>query len=232
MITAAAVFLVAGAFAQQQAPQPAQEKPAETKAPAAQPPAEAKPEEGAQPAGADPMKMAAPHQTRNKNVPPSAVDNTAYLLGPEDQIAVFVYQGPEFSGQHMIRPDGKITINLIGDVQASGLSPEGLADAISEKLKTYVNDPDVTVSVLAVNSKKYSINGEVNKPGAYPLVVPTRVFQALVNAGGFRDFANQKKITIIHEDGTRNFFNYKEVLNGKKLEQNILVRPGDIIVVK
>ncbi|MBS1858938.1 MAG: polysaccharide biosynthesis/export family protein [Acidobacteria bacterium] len=228
----AAVFVVAGAAAQQQAAPPAQQAPAETKAPEAQPPEAAKPAQGTQPTGADPVKMAAPHQTRNKNVPPSAVDNSGYILGPEDQIAVFVFQGPEFSSQHMIRPDGKITINLIGDVQAAGLSPEALANAISEKLKTYVNDPDVTVSVLAVKSKKYSINGEVNKPGEYPLVVPTRVFQALVNAGGFRDFANQKKITIIHEDGTRNFFNYKEVLNGKKLEQNILVRPGDIIVVK
>ena len=152
--------------------------------------------------------------------------------GPEDQIAVFVYQGVEFTGQHMIRPDGKITINLIGDVQASGLTPENLAKSIRDKVKEYVNDPDVTVSVLAVKSKKYSINGEVNKPGEYPLVVPTRVFQALVNAGGFRDFANQKKITIIHEDGTRDMFNYKDVLKGKKLEQNIWLKPGDIIVVK
>jgi len=120
----------------------------------------------------------------------------------------------------------------VGDVQASGTTPENLAKSIKEKLKTYVNDPDVTVSVLAVKSKKYLINGEVNKPGEYPLVVPTRVFQALVNAGGFKDFANQKKITIIHDDNTRDFFNYKDVLSGKKLEQNIWLRHGDIIVVK
>lgn len=228
MISAVAVFLVYGAFAQQDAPAPAQQTPAETKAPAKADAGQA----GGAPPAADPAAMAAPHATRNRNVPPSAVNNSAYILGPEDQIAVFVYQGPEFTGQHMIRPDGKITINLIGDVQASGLSPEALANAIGERLKTYVNDPDVTVSVLAVKSKRYSINGEVNKPGEYPLVVPTKVFQALVNAGGFRDFANQKKITVIHEDGTRSLFNYKEVLAGKKLEQNILIRPGDIIVVK
>jgi len=178
------------------------------------------------------MTMAAPNKPGGKTPPKSAVDDSAYVLGPEDQISVFVYQGTEFTGQHMIRPDGKITVNLVGDVQAAGLTPENLAKSIRERVKTFVNDPDVTVSVLAVKSKKYLINGEVNKPGEYPLVVPTRVFQALVNAGGFKDFANQKKITIIHENNKRDYFNYKDVLKGKKLEQNIWLQPGDIIVVK
>lgn len=209
---------------------PAQQDPPPTK------PAEAQPagppaKTAATPGAADPNKMATPNPA-GKTPPKSTVDDTAYVLGPEDQIAVFVFQGAEFTGQHMIRPDGKITINLIGDVQASGLTPEGLAKSIRDKIKTYVNDPDVTVSVLAVKSKKYLINGEVNKPGEYPLVVPTRVFQALVNAGGFKDFANQTKITIIHENNTRHYFNYKEVLKGKKLDQNIWLLPGDIIVVK
>jgi polysaccharide export outer membrane protein len=202
--------------------------------PPAQPPAgapQAKPAETQPSAGADPAKMAAP-KAAGQRPPKSAVDDTAYIMGPEDQISVFVFQGAEFTGTHMIRPDGKITINLVGDIQASGLTPENLATAIKDKLKAYVNDPDVTVSVLAVKSKKYLINGEVNKPGEYPLVVPTRVFQALVNAGGFKDFANQKKITIIHDDNSRDFFNYKEVLAGKKLEQNIWLKHGDIIVVK
>jgi polysaccharide export outer membrane protein len=214
---------VGSASAQQDPPAgPPQTKPAETQ-----------PATGAaQPApGADPVKMASPRQA-GQQAPKSAVDDAAYIMGPEDQIAVFVFQGVEFTGQHMIRPDGKITINLIGDIQASGLTPENLSKSIKEKLKAYVNDPDVTVSVIAVKSKKYLINGEVNKPGEYPLVVPTRVFQALVNAGGFKDFANQKKITIIHDDNTRDFFNYKEVLAGKKLEQNIWLKHGDIIVVK
>jgi polysaccharide export outer membrane protein len=180
----------------------------------------------------DPMKMAAPNSGGSKKPPVSKVDNSVYILGPEDQISVFVYQGTEFTGTHMIRPDGKITVNLVGDVQAAGMTPEALANNIKDKVKTYVNDPDVTVSVLAVKSKKYMINGEVNRPGEYLLVVPTKVFTALVNAGGFKDFANQKKITIIHDDNTRDYFNYKEVLAGKKLDQNILVRPGDIIVVK
>jgi len=222
----AAVLLVWSAGAQQEPPSPPAGTP-QTKPAEAQPPAGA----AQPPAGTDPMKLAAP-KAAGKALPKSAVDDTAYILGPEDQITVFVYQGVEFSGQHMIRPDGKITINLVGDVQASGMTPENLAKGIKEKIKAYVNDPDVTVSVIAVKSKKYLINGEVNKPGEYPLVVPTRVFQALVNAGGFKDFANQKKITIIHDDNSRDFFNYKEVLSGKKLEQNIWLKHGDIIVVK
>jgi polysaccharide export outer membrane protein len=261
LVISAALILVWGASAQQDPPKlppdapPTPVKPADTQpaTPPAVPPA-ATPS-GTPPAGApkpaetapavsdpaapaasnpvkpDPMKMAESGPA-GKTPPKSTVDNKAYILGPEDQLSVFVYQGVEFTGQHMIRPDGKITINLVGDVQASGLTPEDLAKSIRDKIKAYVNDPDVTVSVLAVRSKKYLINGEVYKPGEYLLVVPTRVFQALVNAGGFKDFANQKKITVIHEDNKRDYFNYKEVLAGKKLEQNIWVQPGDIIVVK
>lgn len=195
-------------------------------------PAQPKSQKSAPPQ-ADPLRMAAPKESGEKAPPKSVVaDNPAYVLGPEDQIYVYVYQGQEFTGEHMIRPDGKITINLIGDVQASGVTPDALAQTVKEKVKTYVNDPDVTVRVLAVRSKKYLINGEVNKPGEYPLVVPTRVFQALVNAGGFKEFANQKKIVVIHENNKRDYFNWKEVVAGKKLEQNIWLQPGDIIVVK
>ena len=208
----------------------AQQDPA--KPPQESAPGQPKPAQAVAPGTVDPLKIATPNSSETKKPPKSAVDNSAYVLGPEDQINVFVYQGQEFTNSHMIRPDGKITVNLLGDVQASGLTPEALATSIKEKIKAYVNDPDVTVSVLAVKSKKYLINGEVNRPGEYPLVVPTRVFQALVNAGGFKDFANQKKITIIHENNKRDFFNYKEVLAGKKLDQNIWLQPGDIIVVK
>src|SRR5215471_10407389 len=140
--------------------QPPPDRPAQPKPESTSVPAQPKLEEAAPPAAGDPMKMAAP-KTPGGTPPKSTVDNTAYILGPEDQISVFVYQGAEFTGQHMIRPDGKVTINLVGDVQASGLTPEDLAKSVKEKLRTYVNDPDVTVAVLAVKSKKYLINGEV-----------------------------------------------------------------------
>jgi polysaccharide export outer membrane protein len=107
---------------------------------------------------------------------------------------------------------------------------------VKDRIKKYVVDPDVSVSVLAVRSKKYFIQGEVNKTGEFPLTVPTRVLEALVNAGGFRDFANKKKIIIMRgtdmTSGTQRLqFNYNEVIKGKHLEQNIYLRPGDIILV-
>jgi polysaccharide export outer membrane protein len=115
---------------------------------------------------------------------------------------------------------------------ALGFTPVELSETIKEKLKKYIVDPDVSVSVTTINSKKFYIQGEVNKPGTYPLLIPTKILEALVNAGGFRDFSNPKKIVIMHVDGERDKFNYKEVIAGKKMEQNIFVRPGDIILVK
>src|ERR1035437_8315805 len=146
--------------------------------------------------------------------------------------AINVDNGPEFSGSHMIRPDGKITLNFIGEVMAPGFTPLELSDTIKEKLKKYIVDPDVSVSVNAINSKKFYIQGEIMKPGAYVLLIPTKILEALVNAGNFKDFSNPKRIVIMHVDGERDKFNYKEVMAGKKMEQNIYVRPGDIILIK
>ena len=186
----------------------------------------------APPAGTDPAKMAAPKASRDAKIPGAApVDIQAYVLGAEDVIAVVVWGSPEFSASHMIRPDGKISINLIGEVAAAGLTPAELSGALKELLKKYVVDPDVTVSVAQVNSKKYFIHGEVNKPGDYKLVIPTRVLEALVNAAGFRDFANKKNITVMR-GSERMKFNYEDVIRGKHPEQNIYLQPGDIIIVK
>lgn len=181
----------------------------------------------------DPAKLAQP---RDKAVEQAAAtvpfDDRPYILGARDQISVQIYGSPEFSGSHVIRPDGKITMPFLGDVMASGLAPAELGNSIKEKLKKYIVDPDVSVSVAAVNSKEFYIQGEVGRTGAFPLLVPTRVLEALVNAGGFRDFANQKKIIIMRLTGERLKFNYKEVIQGKKMDQNIFLKPGDIIIVK
>ena len=136
----------------------------------------------------DPTKMGAPRDGTNK--PAAKVDDRAFILGAEDQIAITVYGSPEFSGSHMIRPDGKITLNFIGEVTATDLTPEQLGNEIKERIKKYIVDPDVSVQVLAVRSKKYFIQGEVGRTGEFPLTVPTRVLEALVIAGGFKDFAN------------------------------------------
>ena len=202
-------------------------KPPAQGAAAPRPPAIATPE-------IDPSKMAAPARDPSvlKAVKGMSIDDHPYILGAEDMIAISVYNGPEFSGSHMIRPDGKITLNFIGEVMALGFTPLELSDTIKEKLKKYIVDPDVSVAVTTINSKKFYIQGEINKPGTYPLLIPTKVLEALVNAGGFRDFSNPKKIVIMHADGERDKFNYKEVMAGKHMEQNIFVRPGDIILVK
>jgi len=204
-------------------------KPPAQGAPATKPPAIGLPE-------IDPAKLAAPAPARDPQVLKAlkglSIDDHPYILGAEDMIAINVYNGPEFSGSHMIRPDGKITLNFIGEVMALGFTPLELSDTIKEKLKKYIVDPDVSVSVNAINSKKFYIQGEIMKPGAYVLLIPTRILEALVNAGNFKDFSNQKKIVIMHVDGSRDKFNYKEVMAGKKMEQNIYVRPGDIILIK
>lgn len=180
----------------------------------------------------DPAKLAAP---RDKAVQKAAQavpqDDHPFVLGAEDQISVMIYNSPEFSGAHMIRPDGKITVPFLGDVVAAGFTPIELSNSIKERLKKYIVDPDVSVSVTQVNSKRYYIQGEVGRTGGFPLLVPTKVLEALVNAGGFKDFANQKKIIIMRVTGERLNFNYREVIQGKKMDQNIYLKPGDIIIV-
>ena len=204
--------------------------------PATKPPAEAapagKPPVVAQPA-IDPARLAQPRDKAIANAAQGLPqDDHPYILGAEDQISVLVYGSPEFGGVHMIRPDGKITMPFIGDVVAAGLAPTELSTSIREKLKKYIVDPDVSVQVNAINSKRYYLQGEVNRPGEAKLLVPTKVLEALVNAGGFKDFANQKKIVIMRLSGERLNFNYKDVIKGKKMEQNIYLKPGDIIIVK
>lgn len=162
--------------------------------------------------------------------PIAAVDPTSFQIGAEDVLYVQVWREPDFTRQVMVRPDGKISMPLINEVQAAGLTPDQLTAELAKRLSEYLNKPEVLVSVLQVNSKKYYLNGEVNRPGAFPLVVPTRVLEALSAAGGFREFANTKNITILRK-GERLKFNYKDVIKGKKLEQNIFLEPGDHIIV-
>jgi polysaccharide export outer membrane protein len=181
----------------------------------------------------DPGKMGAPRSVKPVGV---NVDYHEFVLGAEDQIAISVYGSPEFSGTHMIRPDGKITLNFIGEVMAADRTPEELGNDIKERIKKYIVEPDVSVSVLMVKSKKYFIQGEVGRTGEFPLTVPTRVLEALVNAGGFKDFANKKNIIIMRNTTSNSTerlkFNYNEVIKGKHLEQNIYLKPGDIILVR
>jgi polysaccharide export outer membrane protein len=160
----------------------------------------------------------------------AAVDPQTYVIGAQDILAIKVWREQDFTGLYTVRPDGKITVPLIGDVQAGGLTPERLGEQVKLALANYINSPDVSVSLQAVNSQKFYITGEVNRPGEYSLAVPTKVFDALSNSGGFRDFANKKKILIIR-GADRLKFNYQDILKGKNLEQNINLENGDTVVV-
>ena len=157
------------------------------------------------------------------------VDPKTYVIGPEDVIAIQVFHELDLTRTESVRPDGKITMPLIGDLQAEGLTPERLKGQLKDALSTFVKNPDVTITILAVNSKRFTIAGQVMRPGQIALVLPMHVFDALSGVG-FRDFANLRKIVIIR--GTQRIkFNYNDVLHGKHLEQNILLEPGDTIYV-
>jgi polysaccharide biosynthesis/export protein len=178
----------------------------------------------------DPAKLAKPNAQGEKILGGAPVDSNTYVIGAEDVLSISVWHEPELTRQVVVRPDGKITLPLVNELPAAGLTTARLSETISQALLKYMNAPEVNVSVQQVNSKKYYIQGEVLKPGSYPLVVPTTVMEGLANAGGFKDFANTKKIAILR--GTERLrFNYKEVRGGKRLDQNILLQPGDQIIV-
>jgi polysaccharide export outer membrane protein len=163
--------------------------------------------------------------------PGLAVDPKSYVIGPEDILYIRVWREPDFTGSVAVRPDGKITMPLVGDIQAEGLTPDRLGVQLRQALSDFINKPEISVMLMQVNSKKFFISGGVNRPGSYPMVVPTRVFDALSGAGGFREFANTKDIIIVRGN-TRLHFNHNEFIKGKKPEQNILLESGDTIIVK
>jgi polysaccharide export outer membrane protein len=181
----------------------------------------------------DPIKLAAPPAPTGATPAVTPSFEKSYVIGAEDQVFINVWGNPQLTGPFIVAPDGRISIGLINEVMAAGLTREQLQNEIIRRLKEggFLRDPTVTVNVTGFNSKKYSIQGEVNRPGSSPLVVPTTVLEALVNAGGFRDFANKKSIRILR--GNKTFlFNYNQVINGKHREQNIMLEPGDLIIVK
>lgn len=158
------------------------------------------------------------------------VDPKTYRIGPEDILNVKVWREADLSGSVMVRPDGMISMPLINELRAEGQTPDELGKAITEALLKHMNRAEVFVSVLQVNSKKYYMTGEVNRPGQYPLITQTSILQAISAAGGLREFANQKKIVIIRGD-QRLKFNYKEVVDGKNLKQNVMLESGDHVIV-
>ncbi len=190
-----------------------------------QPQAQAPAAEPSIPAAA--AAAAAPRPT-DPVVPPG------YVIGTDDVLSIVYWKDKDMSSDAQVRPDGRIALPLINEVQAAGLTPEQLRQKLTEESKKYLEDASITVVVRQINSRRVYITGEVNKPGPYPLTAPISVMQLISMAGGLREYANSKKIIIMRtENGqpTSLPFNYRDVAAGKKLEQNILLKPGDTVVV-
>lgn len=179
----------------------------------------------------------APAQKPNMSVLPpvsaSPVD-ADYKIGPQDVLRIDVWKEPDISRVIPVRPDGKISVPLLNDVQASGLTAMELAASLRESLSKYLTNPQVTVTVNEINSRRVYITGEVIHPGTFPLLPNMTVLQALSGAGGFTQFARLKNIYVLRTEGGKQVkhpFNYKEVVKGKLADQNIFLLPGDVIVV-
>lgn len=167
--------------------------------------------------------------------PPARSPGAEYVIGPSDILAVTVWKEPDISRVLPVRPDGKISLPLVGELQASGLTASKLQDVITQKLKDYIGNPQVNVVVQEVKSRSFNIVGKVLKPGSFDLTKPTAVLDAIALAGGFQDFAKTSKIYVLRRmaDGSQRMlpFNYKSVIKGKNLNENIELQSGDTVVV-
>jgi polysaccharide biosynthesis/export protein len=164
----------------------------------------------------------------------AANEDPSYVIGTEDVLTINVWKETDISRSVPVRPDGKISLPLLNDVQAAGLTPQQLANSIRDGLKKFMSDPEVTVIVTAVNSRKVYILGEVAHPGAFPLLSGMTVLQALASAGSFTQFANIKAIYVLRNENGKQVkypFNYKAVVKGQNQSQNLELKPGDTIIV-
>ena len=164
----------------------------------------------------------------------AGAEDPSYRIGAQDLLRIDVWREDQLTRTVPVRPDGKVTLPLLNDVQAAGLTPMELAGNIREELKKFITNPQVTVSVTEINSRRIYVNGEVNKSGAYQLLPHMTVLQALSGSGGFTPFARVKSIYILRmQDGksVKIPFNYREAIRGKNPEQNVELEPGDTIVV-
>ena len=157
-----------------------------------------------------------------------------YVIGTDDLLGIVYWKDKDMSTDARVRPDGRISLPLINEVVAAGLTPEELQKRVTEESAKYMEDASITIVVREINSLRVFITGEVNKPGPYPITSATTVMQLISLAGGLREYANSKNIMIMRKEGDKQTslkFNYKEVAAGKNLKQNIDLKPGDTVVV-
>jgi polysaccharide export outer membrane protein len=166
--------------------------------------------------------------TMAANLPPN------YVIGPDDVLGIVFFGDEGLTGDVVVRPDGKISVPLLHDIQAAGLTPEALRDSLMKAGARYLESPNATVVVRQINSRKVFITGRVQRSGPYVLTAPTTVLQLIALAGGLTDWAEEDQIVVMRSENgrqVRHKFNYKDVIGGKKLQQNIVLEPGDTIVV-
>jgi polysaccharide export outer membrane protein len=164
---------------------------------------------------------------------PAASSSDSYVIGPSDVLTITVWKEPTLSGNMLVRPDGMISLALLGDVQAAGLTPLQLADQIATKLKKYIQEPNVSVVISQIHSKVVYLLGEVVKRGPVEMTPGMTLLEAVSSAGGLTDFANSKKMYILrNEAGARTKIpvNYKQALKGDPAT-NVVLKPGDTIVI-
>jgi polysaccharide biosynthesis/export protein len=157
-----------------------------------------------------------------------------YVIGPEDVLLISFWRDDSMSGEAVVRPDGKITLKLLNDIDVVGLTPEQLREKLAKDATKFLEEPAPTVIVKQINSRKVFITGEVAKPGPYPLNAPTTVMQLITLASGLNEYAKREEIGILRTENGKTIrlpFNYEDVSKGKKLEQNVLLKPGDTVIV-
>jgi polysaccharide export outer membrane protein len=163
-----------------------------------------------------------------------AVVPADYVIGPEDVLTIVFWREKDLSSEVTVRPDGRISLPVIQDIAAAGLTPEQLRDKLTTQAEKYVEDPNVTVVVKEIKSRKVFITGQVARPGPYLLTAPVNVVQLIAMAGGLLEYADAKNIVVMRTDNgvpTSYRFNYKDVAERKNLKQNILLKPGDTVLV-
>lgn len=167
-------------------------------------------------------------------VQPGAPVPSDFVIGPEDVLGVVFWRETELSGDVTVRPDGRITLPVLGEMVAAGLRPDELQKRITDAAAKYLTDPNVAVVVRAINSRKVFVTGRVTSPGTFDLRNSMTVLQAIALAGGLTEYADAKNITVLRRGDMTPVvlrFNYRDVAKGRKLEQNVVLRPGDTIVV-
>jgi polysaccharide biosynthesis/export protein len=170
---------------------------------------------------------------RGDDAPPVTVPSD-YVIGVEDVLSVVFWRDKDLSADVVVRPDGKISLPLLNDIQAAGHTPQQLSDVVVKAASKFVEQPSVTVIVKEINSRKVYVVGQVPKPGAFPLTGDMNVVQLIAMAGGVHEYADSKNVVIVrreHGVERRLKMNYKDVLKGKNVAQNVLLNPGDTVIV-